>query len=101
MQYIRSVHGLEIEGRGSEYFEGCSTAQNPESPLGSGDGDIETPHICQKANAGLHAGLAGTHARHDDYIHLLALEAIHCLNDNLQGRAKGCSARAVLGRAFA
>lgn len=49
------------EGQGVGYFEGCSRAEDPESPLGPGDGDIEAPHVCQEADARLQAGLAGTH----------------------------------------
>ena len=65
------------------YLEGCSTAKDPQSSLGTGDGNIHAPDVCHKANASLQARLTGTHTRHDDYIHLLALEAVHCLNDHL------------------
>ena len=78
---------MSIVGRLREYFEGCSAAQDPQSPFGSCDGNIEAPDVCHKANASLLAWLTGTHTRHDHYIHLLALEAVHRLNHNLQSSA--------------
>ena len=70
-----------------KYFEGCSAAQDPQGPFGSCDGNIEAPDVRHKANASLLPGLAGTHTGHDNYIHLLALEAVYSLNDDLQSSA--------------
>ncbi len=65
-------------------LESGSAAQNPECSLGSCDGNIHAPDVGHEANACLKTGLAGTHTRHDDHVHLFALEAVHRLNDHLQ-----------------
>lgn len=69
------------------YFEGCSAAQDPQGSFGSCDGNVQAPDVRHKANASLLPRLAGAHTRHDDYIHLLALEAVYSLDDNLQSSA--------------
>lgn len=60
-----------------------AAAQDPKGQLGPRDGHIETAHIVDKPDAAPSGG--GPYTGHYDDVHLLALEAVHCLDQHLQG----------------
>lgn len=65
-------------------FERLDVAQDPEGSLGTRDGHVHAPCVCKETDAGTLAACC-THAREDDDVHLLALEAVHRLNGDLFG----------------
>ena len=70
----RSPHRVRLQRRGG--------AQDPECALGASDGHVEAAHIREEADAPA-ARRAGAHAGEDDYVQLLALEAVHSLDAHL------------------